>query len=243
MVKKVLFFDIDGTLLNSELKIPEGVKRELKRLKEAGHYLFVASGRPLAFISNQIIDAGFNGFVLCNGAHVELNHEIIYENRIPYEKVKDLMKMLESIDCEYDFETATDCYIDPAYHNFIEFFKICDIRLKIEISAKKDHDKIIDYIADKFYFDHHGTANLFEICALDTSKATGVEKILEHLNIDKDHSYAFGDGLNDLEMIKYVGHGIAMKNAVKELKDVADEVIGHVDENGLEEYLKTIEWE
>ena len=83
MVKKVLFFDIDGTLLNSELKIPEGVKRELKRLKEAGHYLFVASGRPLAFISNQIIDAGFNGFVLCNGAHVELNHEIIYENRIP----------------------------------------------------------------------------------------------------------------------------------------------------------------
>ena len=99
-MKKVLFFDIDGTLLNSELKIPEGVKRELKRLKEAGHYLFVASGRPLAFISNQIIEAGFNGFVLCNGAHVELNHEIIYENRIPYEKVNDLMKMLESVDTE-----------------------------------------------------------------------------------------------------------------------------------------------
>ena len=240
-MKKVLFFDIDGTLLNSKLKIPEGVKRELKRLKEAGHYLFVASGRPLAFISNQIIEAGFNGFVLCNGAHVELNHEIIYENRIPYEKVNDLMNLLESVDCEYDFETATDCYIDPSYKDFIEFFKVCDIRhekliisfdkeevmhrtLKIEISAKKDHDKIIEYIADKFYFDHHGTANSFEICALD-----------------KEHSYAFGDGLNDLEMIKYAGHGIAMKNAVKELKDVADEVIGHVDENGLEEYLKTID--
>lgn len=257
-MKKVLFFDIDGTLLNSELKIPEGVKRELKRLKEAGHYLFVASGRPLAFISNQIIDAGFNGFVLCNGAHVELNHETIYENRIPYEKVNDLMNLLESVDCEYDFETATDCYIDSAYHDFIEFFKICDIRheklitdfdkeevmhrtLKIEISAKKDHDKIIDYIADKFYFDHHGTANSFEICALDTSKAKGVKKVLEHLHIDKEHSYAFGDGLNDLEMIHYVGHGIAMGNAVDELKKIADEVIGHVDEQGLEEYLKTIE--
>ena len=257
MVKKVLFFDIDGTLLNSELKIPEGVKKELKRLKDAGHYLFVASGRPLAFISNQIIEAGFDSFVLCNGAHVELNHKIIFENRIPYEKVIGLMKMLESVDCEYNYETATDCYIDLAYHNFIEFFKICDIRheklitnfdkeevmhrtLKIEINAKKDHDKIIDYIADKFYFDHHGTANSFEICALDTSKATGVEKVLEHLKIDKDHSYAFGDGLNDLEMIKYVGHGIAMKNAVDQLKEVADEVIGHVDENGLEEYLKRI---
>ena len=101
MVKKVLFFDIDGTLLNSELKIPEGVKKELKRLKDA-------SGRPLAFISNQIIEAGFDGFVLCNGAHVELNHNIIFENRIPYEKVIGLMKMLESVDCEYNYGTATD---------------------------------------------------------------------------------------------------------------------------------------
>ena len=113
--------------------------------------------------------------------------------------------------------------------------------LKIEISAKKDHYKIIDYIADKFYFDHHGTANSFEICALDTSKAKGVQKVLEYLHIDKEHSYAFGDGLNDLEMIHYVGHGIAMGNAVDELKKIADEVIGHVDEQGLEEYLKTIE--
>nr|WP_318037445.1 HAD hydrolase family protein [uncultured Faecalibacillus sp.] len=81
----------------------------------------------------------------------------------------------------------------------------------------------------------------FEICALDTSKASGVQKVLEHLQIDKEHSYAFGDGLNDLEMIRYVGHGIAMENAVDELKEIADEVIGHVDEHGLEEYLKTIE--
>ena len=238
-MKKVLFFDIDGTLLNSELKIPEGVKRELKRLKEAGYYLFVASGRPLAFISNQIIEAGFNGFVLCNGAHVELNHEIIYENRIPYEKVNDLMNLLENVDCEYDFETATDCYIDPSYKDFIEFFKVCDIRhekliisfdkeevmhrtLKIEISAKKDHDKIIEYIADKFYFDHHGTANSFEICALDTSKATGVEKVLEHLNIDKDHSYAFGDGLNDSAALTLSDIGVVMNESADISKQMSD---------------------
>ena len=83
-MKKVLFFDIDGTLLNSELKIPWKGKRELKRLKEAGHYLFVASGRPLAFyFKSNSLRLGLMVFVLCNGAHVELNHEIIYENRIP----------------------------------------------------------------------------------------------------------------------------------------------------------------
>ena len=40
----------------------------------------------------------------------------------PYEKVNDLMKMLESVDCEYDFETATDCYINPSYKDFIELY-------------------------------------------------------------------------------------------------------------------------
>ena len=64
-------------------------------------HLDVYKRQPLAFISNQIIEAGFDGFVLCNGAHVELNHKIIFENRIPYEKVVGLMKMLESVEDVY----------------------------------------------------------------------------------------------------------------------------------------------
>ena len=50
-----------------------------------------------------------------------------------------------------------------------------------------------------------------------------------------------GDGVNDLEMIQFAGHGIAMKNAVDSLKAVADEVIGDVKENGLADYLQTIQ--
>ena len=93
---------------------------------------------------------------------------------------------------------ATDCYIDPSIKILQNFLKYCDIRheklitsfdkeevmhrtLKIEISAKKDHDKIIEYIADKFYFDHHGTANSFEICALDTSKAYRCNKRYQNI--------------------------------------------------------------
>lgn len=259
-MKKVLFFDIDGTLMINELGnniIPEDVKVQLKRLKNLGHYIFVASGRPIGFLSQQITDVHFDGYVLCNGSHVELNNQLIYEKTIPYDEVLALTDFLDTVDCEYDFETATDCYIDKKFAKFESFFRQCDINneklindfdledvmkrtLKIEISTDSCKEKIETYIKGKFRYDNHGTQNSFEICSNEVSKAKGIEKVLEYLNIPLENSYAFGDGLNDLEMIEYVGHGIAMGNAVDELKEVADEIIGDVAENGLSQYLKTI---
>ena len=259
-MKKVLFFDIDGTLMINELGnniIPKDVIVQLKRLKNLGHYIFVASGRPIGFLSKRITDIGFDGYVLCNGAHVEVKNQIIYEKNMPYDEVLSLMRFLNSVDCEYDFETATDCYIDKKFSKFDSFFRQCDINnkklvydfdledvmkrtLKIEISTDSCKEKIESYIKGKFRYDNHGTQNSFEIGSKEVSKAKGIEKVLEYLSIPLENSYAFGDGLNDLEMIEYVGHGIAMGNAVSKLKEVADEVIGDAKNNGLAEYLKTI---
>lgn len=259
-MKKVFFFDIDGTLMINELGnniIPDEVKFQLKRLKDLGHYIFIASGRPMSFLSTQITDIPFNGYVLCNGSHVELNKQMIYEKTIPYEDVLSLKNFLDTVDCEYDFETATDSYIDKKFEKFAHFFRQCDINneklisdfdledvmkrtLKIEISTDSCKEEIETYIKGKFRYDDHGTQNSFEICSNEVSKAKGIEKVLEYLHIPLENCYAFGDGLNDLEMIQYAGHGIAMKNAVDELKEVADEVIGDVAQNGLALYLETI---
>lgn len=260
-MKKALFFDIDGTLMYGELGeniIPEEVKRELRRLKERGHYIFIASGRPLAFVSRQITDLNFDGYVLCNGGHVEIDGKMIYEKAIAYEDMVTLKEVLDCFECEYDFETATDCYIDRKFVNFDTFFRQCDINndqliydfdekevmhrtLKVEISAINCKEEIEKHIAGKFRYDTHGTQNSFEICSIEVSKAKGIQKILDYLHIPVRECYAFGDGVNDLEMIEFAGHGIAMKNAVDSLKAVADEVIGDVRENGLALYLQTIQ--
>lgn len=260
-MKKALFFDIDGTLMYGELGeniIPEAVKTQLQRLKQKGHYIFIASGRPIAFVSKQITDLNFDGYVLCNGAHVEIHGQRIYEKPIAYEDMVSLKKLLDGVDCEYDFETATNCYIDKKFIHFDTFFRQCDINndmllhdfdeqevmhrtLKVEISAIDCKQEIEKHIAGKFRYDTHGTQNSFEICSLDVSKAKGIAMILEHLHISTANCYAFGDGVNDLEMIQFAGHGIAMKNAVDSLKAVADEVIGDVKENGLADYLQTIQ--
>ena len=59
----------------------------------------------------------------------------------------------------------------------------------------------------------------------------------EKLGIEKENTYAFGDGVNDVEMIQLVGHGVAMGNAVEELKEVADEVTLSVDDHGIAAYF------
>lgn len=70
------------------------------------------------------------------------------------------------------------------------------------------------------------------------SRGVAVEKVMEHYHIDRSEAVAFGDGNNDLEMLKAVGHGIAMGNGSDELKEIAEEVCGHVADEGIYYYCK-----
>lgn len=254
-MQKVIFFDVDGTLLcheNDNKYIPKSVIKQMKRLQKLGYLLFIASGRPYAFISKTISDFGFDGYVLCNGAHVEIDGKFIFHQPMQATNTKKLIDELKTMEnCEYIIETSRYGYLNPKYHVLKKFFMSCDINedlmsfdfdenevypnaLKLEVSVDDGHRHIVEnHIKDVFSYDCHGTDNAFEIYAKDVSKATGVKKVLEYLQIPLENSYAYGDGLNDLEMLQVVGHGVAMGNAVEELKAVADEIIGKVDEDGL----------
>ena len=89
---KVLFFDIDGTLTDTHGGLPEipaGAQRKMKELQERGYLLFLASGRPYAFIPEILTNFGFDGAVLCNGAHVEMNGQFIYHQPTDLKKTID----------------------------------------------------------------------------------------------------------------------------------------------------------
>lgn len=260
-MQKIIFFDIDGTLLyhqSGNYGIPMNAQKQMKRLQKAGYLLFVATGRPYAFISSLISDFGFDGYILCNGAHVELHDTFIYHQPMDKIKVKTLIDTLKTIDCEYIIESSRKGYLNPKYQVLHDFFIGCKINesllcfdfkeeeiyqdaLKLEINATGAAlHQIEALIKDTFSYDSHGTDNAFEVYSKHVSKATGVQKALEYLHIPVENSYAFGDGLNDLEMIQYVGHGIAMGNAVEELKAVANEVCGNVDQDGLAKALEKL---
>lgn len=72
------------------------------------------------------------------------------------------------------------------------------------------------------------------------SKAKGIEKIVEKLNIPKERIYAFGDGLNDTEMLSTVNNSVAMGNAEEKVKHVAKYITESVENNGIEHGLKLV---
>lgn len=91
-----------------------------------------------------------------------------------------------------------------------------------------------------------GTVPIFgensgELSVPGIHKAIAIEKLLNHLNMKKEDTFAYGDGLNDLEMLQYVQHGIAMGNAKEELKEAADDITDTHDENGIYNSFKKYE--
>ncbi|MFL6562409.1 MAG: HAD hydrolase family protein, partial [Bacillus sp. (in: firmicutes)] len=72
------------------------------------------------------------------------------------------------------------------------------------------------------------------------SKAKGIEKIVEKLGIPKERQYAFGDGLNDMEMLTAIENSVAMGNAQEIVKSVAKYVTKSVEENGISHGLQMV---
>ena len=255
---KAIFFDIDGTLLdiNGGLSsLTDRVKNDLNQLKRAGHYLFIATGRPYAFLQEEILNFGFDGFVVLNGALVIVDDKIIFRHTINPAAVKKICDYAASENIEYILESHPNVYfrrdakavenffrkIRVDYSNFVRDFEIENVEtFKIEcVTFRKDVenlDKVYKKILATEGFS--GWSDPFRFKSLEVSsdkisKADGVINALKFLNINIENSYAFGDGYNDIEMISRVGTGIAMGTAGEDLKRAAKFVVPSVHEDGV----------
>jgi len=263
MDKKVIFFDVDGTLIDAHADVhtvPEDALKAMKRLQALGHKMIICSGRPKLMLGDYFLNLGFDGYVLANGAYVELDGKSVYENRMDESLTQDIVELLDSLGAEYMLETADNIYIRPGCTEIPKFFArsgIGDIftytddmaslipyTLKIEPNIMDDDIARFKDAAENFAlipcFDNHGTGNTFEIYSPSVSKATGMAELLKAMGVDQSQTIAFGDGVNDMEMIRYAHTGVAMANGVQALKDIADIVAPAVKDNGLYQTLKEL---
>jgi Cof subfamily protein (haloacid dehalogenase superfamily) len=103
---KLLFFDIDGTLVGFDGRIPESTYRALDMAKSNGHKIFICTGRSRCQIYDYLIDYGFDGIVGATGAYVEYEGKIIREDTIGKEHIGKLIEYLESENIPYTFQSA-----------------------------------------------------------------------------------------------------------------------------------------
>ncbi|GAA0078602.1 Cof-type HAD-IIB family hydrolase [Clostridium sp. CTA-5] len=254
-MKKVIFLDIDGTLLdcfNGLVEITPKVKKVIRSLQKNGDYVFIASGRPYAFLSQAILDFGFDGFILANGAQVIINNKTIYNDPINKEFVKKLISEFEKHNIQYILEGELYSYMKEYFKEFYNFYDglgisrryitsnydIEEINVhKVEmLCSDKETSKVcLSLIKSNSDYDYFSSIDekSFELYAKKNTKATGILKALDYLNIPIENSYAFGDGKNDIEMLSIVGCGIAMGNACDEVKKYANKVTDTVYNDGV----------
>lgn len=254
-MKKAVFFDIDGTLLDhfgGIVDITPNVKKAIRALQKEGHYVFISTGRPYAFLSKNILDFGFDGFILANGAHVIINNETIHSDHIESEFINNLANELDELNIQYILEGEYYSYMNKKFKEFHDFydsvgvskdlikdeFSLDEIKtFKIEMMCPNDDvaKSCLEIVQRNKDYDYVNSIAIksFELYSKKNTKATGIIKVLEYLDISIENSYAFGDGKNDIEMLSTVGCGIAMGNADDEVKKYAHKITDEVQKDGV----------
>lgn len=255
-MKKAVFFDIDGTLIDirtGHTRLTAPVKEAIARLRQAGHYAFIASGRPLAYLDEELLQPGlFSGFVLMNGALVLAGGKVLHDQPLPKETVQEIVGLCEAHNVQYVLEGKEAVYLRPEFEQVKKFYVGIDVSLQNFIWEFRLEE--IDVYKMEFVCDNPGGNGLFEkllhwpgltglmdpahlknmeLYAAAVTKATGIERALEKLALSREQSYAFGDGLNDLEMMDTVGTALVMGNGQPELKEKADFILPTVAEDGV----------
>ncbi|MBE6149473.1 MAG: HAD family phosphatase [Firmicutes bacterium] len=257
---KLIAIDLDGTLLTDDKKITEETKDYLMSLKKMGYIIVIATGRNLKSAYFVTDGAPFAHCIISSsGASVfdNLNKKLLKEEALPLDKVCDISKLyndnikyIEFNDMEFHNIFGKDIKESEVVNEVVdmdEFLKDKNDILQLAIAFNDDEiaTKTNDYIKNNIDGLNPYTARCtysehlyIEVLKEGVSKYSAISYLARLCGISNDNIIAIGDSENDLTMVKNSGVGVAMKNAVSELKQVAKYVTKSNNDNGVIEFLK-----
>ena len=249
---KVIFFDIDGTLLSHTTgQVPESAKRAIKAAQANGIKCVIATGRDLVEMSKlPVMDIGFDGYLTLNGnICLDKEKKMFAGNEIDPGEVEILVSIFQAGRLPFVLIGEKQRYI-----NYVD-----DVVIQTQNATHGTIPDIGEYKGEKIYqclaFVNDETkaklADLLDQCSItswnDTGidiiaktggKAAGIQKFLDKEGLKRSQVMAFGDGENDVSMIKFAGIGVSMGNGKENLKRAAVYVTTSVDDDGIEYALK-----
>lgn len=257
--KKALFFDIDGTLLTSyPFRVPESARQALQEARANGHKLFINSGRTFAILPSIIKEMGFDGFVCGCGSQIYMDGELVHASTIPHDLCVETVKMARECEVPGVFECPDRLLYDGSGKVLTEFLDRLNKLTTVADLTTFSEEETAAYTFDKFlmiarpncnfkkfraFCDEHfscfeHTDGACEFTQKNYSKATGIQFILDRLNLSLEDSYAFGDSNNDLPMLKYAGNSIAMGNCNPDILPYCTYQTTDIEEDGIKNALK-----
>lgn len=258
-----ILLDIDGTVVNYDLQIPDSAREAIAEARKNGHQIYLCTGRAKAEIYDFLWDLGVDGLILGNGSYVEHDGEVVHHQVMDPTTVEKAINWLESNGFGYYLECNSGLFASDDLAEKVvvavgddnpNIREVWDQAMAGAIfDTTRGHDDVnkisfplhkeTDLKALQELFDGQARISTWtasgkkqefgEFGQLGIHKAVGVNALADHLGADPQDMIAFGDAAPDIELIELVGTGVAMGNGEAALKDKADLVTDHIDQDGL----------
>lgn len=247
MKRKLIFFDIDNTLISHAGKshIPGSTTETVRLLKQNGHIVAIATARNLCMTRKTAVHFEMDLLVCCDGAHVVYKGRTLHDEwlnpnfiRAFRESQTEAPENFWALDAEY-------IYTARGSEKFTDYL-IEQTGFDCRRPAGELQQAYMAYSVFPLTFDCGSNVNAItspaytEFLPRGTTKWSGILKAAETLNCSEDDIITVGDGLNDLEMIQNASLGIAVGRSDDRLKAVADIVASDIDEGGIFEAFKKL---
>ncbi len=262
--KKLIFFDIDGTLITEGKNpyVPESTTKALELLRANGHICIINTGRPFASLDDLIKSIKVDGYICGCGTYIKIDDEILFSYHLEKDLCTRIIYELDDCNLEWMLEGENAVYYsDKKYSTRVgaiveglknkisnRIHKISETDYKnvqfekfiTVVKKESDLEKLKTHFSEYFTFIDRGNG-LFEITPNSCSKATGMKFLENHFAIDHKNTFAVGDSSNDISMLEYAENGILMGDADKSLFKYANHVTTSIFDDGIFNAFKHFE--
>lgn len=253
--RSVIFFDIDGTLLDEGKKLPPSTKEAIFQLKSLGHEVAIATGRAPFMFENLRKELDIHTYISYNGQYIVVNDEVIYKNALHQPAIQKLTEVALANEHPVVYMDEKDMNANVPDHDYIrESFQSLkvdrfpahdpnyhvgrDLYQTLLFCTEGEEKQYVENFSEFDFIRWHPYS--VDILPKNGSKAEGIKLVAEQLGFPRERQYAFGDGLNDVKMLSTVENSVAMGNGVEEAKEVAKYITKSVEEDGILLGLKMV---
>lgn len=267
MDKKIVFLDIDGTLVESLGKPSKKTVESVRRARKNGHKMVICTGRNMPIIDKDILDIGFDGIIASAGAHVEAMGKVIFDDLMSEETVQRCLRIFHENNVFCRIESEDGIFIDKEMEELIagsdkkgsnselermqqelesnlnilrydEYKHTGAYKICFTCTDLVNLEPVKNQLEDEFTFVVHAFAGYNsiyngEIIRKGLDKGDGMKRICEYYGYNLSDTIAFGDSMNDEQMMRCADVAVAMGNACEELKAISDMVCESVSNEGI----------